>query len=241
MKIVSREEVVQENTNIENLGPKSIQVIDLPSKFLPYPEGSKIFYKPYSFNELEMWSNSNTMSKAERFSLGLAGITTVGFDKCDLDFNDYVYIQVLRKLSTFNDTLFNLPYKCPSCELDVVETKNLAELEFSDIKVPKLPVKVILEDKTELSFSVKTINTIMSLPEDLNELEDGKIIHELSSKIINMDYNQAKEIIGNVENGNDINLMAEVYDLLDFGSNTIDCLCPKCETVNIITLSIIYI
>ena len=77
VKIVTRDQIkydIDSVKPIESLSPY-INVEELPSKFLPYPKGSKISYKTFSYGELEQWANTS-LADEDKIKLALSGIKT---------------------------------------------------------------------------------------------------------------------------------------------------------------------
>lgn len=80
-------------------GAPEIEVKELPSKFLPYPKGTKITYRPYLFGEVKKF-NQGQQSTSQAWALIASGIKC-SFDVNELTLSDLRYIGLLRKISTF--------------------------------------------------------------------------------------------------------------------------------------------
>lgn len=228
MKIVKREDqvIVDKSTTPEHM--PMIQVTDLPSKFLPYPDGTKVFYKPYTFGELEKISGSN-LSFADLSKIIMAGIETVGITKGDLDYQDYLYIAVLRKLSTFSKTTFSASFKCPYCQEQVTASPELAMIEWGELDgIPELPLSVSIGG-ADLDFKSLTVDQAGEL-EMLGYTESD--IHTLAAMVSNVEFDAAYELLSNLTDGDDIAVVTMIRKLLDFGSQSTTIVCPnsKCKS-----------
>lgn len=230
VRIVTRDQVQLNNQPlqvqaVDSLSPY-INVDELPSKFLAYPVGSKISYKTFSYGELEQWANTS-LSDEDKIRLALAGIKTEGFNVQDLDLQDFYYIMMLRKLSTFNSPKFKLDFECPHCNSATKVTPELSEIEFKEIElIEELPVLVEMSDKKILEFKPMTISDYLRFKKD--KLEDNKLIR-LALQIRNMEFNEALEYVKNSTNIDDMEILDELDTLLNFGNQKITVNCTECN------------
>lgn len=138
----------------------------LPSGGKTYPlRGYKIFYNTYGYTEVRRFSNKN-LSFNEHCKLVMEGIRTEGFDKWDLTFFDFMYIAVLRKLSSLRTPKFKIPYTCSQCGKESAAVSEIAQIDFDDLNV-ELPVNYHVDDKV-FSFMPLTIKNYLRLidPDD---------------------------------------------------------------------------
>lgn len=245
MEIVKRDSVKADNASSEEVTPVDkatvestspfVEVVELPSLFKPYPSGTRISFKPYSFGEIEDWSTASRGSFRKKIEMGLAGIETVGIDKMDLDYQDYLYIMVLRKLSTFSSTTFIIRYTCPKCGEYVELHPNISDIEFEDIEsIVDLPLDITLSDGTELTLNTLTVRDALFLEE--NELSDSTAAN-FAVKIKNMEYQVAYDLLRNMTNGDDMDVLDVLAKELDFGTQKAELVCPKCEKPSQITVN----
>ena len=108
MKVVRQEELGQDNSQQFNMMPL-VEVTQLPSGFIAYPEGVKISYRPYVFGEIKKFNQSN-MSKLNAYELAMQGVVVEGMPKDDITFADMLYIALLRKISSLGDTSFSVSF-----------------------------------------------------------------------------------------------------------------------------------
>jgi hypothetical protein len=204
-----------------------IQVTDLPSKFKPYPEGSKITYSPFTFGEMIKSNNSN-LSQKEMDDLIMRGIKTEGFKKEDLIWVDFRFIAILRKISTSSSSMFNIKYTCSECDTFNDQNLPLTSINFADLEVTALPIKFTCSNQ-ELHASPLTYKNYYNLS-NLNKLEDAVAVY--ASSIINKTFTDAYNIISSARE-EDSDVLSEVDRLLNFGNNTTSCTCTKCNHIDV--------
>jgi hypothetical protein len=147
MSVNSGHDNAVENKTLVSFSP-TIEVKTLPSKWLPYPNGVKISYRPYVFGEIKKYNQSN-MSLRDKYTFMLSGVIADGMDVWDLTVPDFLFIQLLRKISTFGDTECSISYKCPGCNRLSEHQFKSSDIIFDDLfdgvdinGVPKCPVTV---------------------------------------------------------------------------------------------------
>nr|DAS83556.1 MAG TPA: baseplate protein [Caudoviricetes sp.] len=236
VKIVTRDQIKYDIDNvkpIESLSPY-INVEELPSKFLPYPKGSKISYKTFSYGELEQWANTS-LADEDKIKLALSGIKTEGFEITDLDLQDFYYIMMLRKLSTFNSPRFKLSFECPHCANYTTVTPELSEIEFSELElIDEIPVLVEMSDKKILEFKPMTISDFLRFKK--SNLEDTKL-NRLALQVRNMEFEKALEYITNSTSIDDMEILDELDVLLNFGNQKITVSCSDCGNPVIVPIA----
>lgn len=236
VRIITRDQIKQNESldikPIESLSPYII-VEELPSKFLPYPQGSKISYKTFSYGELEQWANTS-LGEEDKIKLALSGIKTEGFEVQELDLQDFYYIMMLRKLSTFNSPRFKLNFECPHCNHSTTVTPELASIEFGELElIDEIPVLVEMSDKTVLEFKPMTVSDYLRFRKE--NLEDSKL-NRLALQIRNKNFNEALQYIKDSTNIDDMEILDELDNLLNFGNQKITVNCTECN--NPITIPI---
>lgn len=229
VRIITRDQIKQSEPldikPIESLSPYII-VEELPSKFLPYPQGSKISYKTFSYGELEQWANTS-LGEEDKIKLALSGIKTEGFEVQDLDLQDFYYIMMLRKLSTFNSPRFKLNFECPHCNHSTTVTPELASIEFGELElIDEIPVLVEMSDKTVLEFKPMTVSDYLRFRKE--NLEDSKL-NRLALQIRNKNFNEALQYIKDSTNIDDMEILDELDNLLNFGNQKITVNCTECN------------
>jgi hypothetical protein len=171
---------------------KSLPVLEvkvLPSKFLPYPKAAKIAYNPYTFGEIKKFSQSK-FSPRGKYEFILEGIKT-NFDKMLLTFSDFLYLALLRKISSLGNSKFQVIYLCEECGFRNEALFNINEIDFKDLEVPELPLVVDIAG-TEMHFSPLTIGAYFDLI-DKNLFADQMAVY--AKQCINLPYDQAFKLV----------------------------------------------
>lgn len=214
-------------TPVENtsLPDTQIRVTDLPSVGRAYPQGTEIHYKPYTFGEVKSFSQSKgKMSAAKSVERVLSGINVVGMDKNDLTFFDFLYISLLRRLSTMNAIEFKLGVGCPSCGSPVSHTFSWEGLVFEDLPAPKLPIIVDICDKADVRFTPLTVAQYQVLTRNKQD-EDPVAIAAMQSSL---DFNDAYKTFSDAI-GDDAALLDEIDKLLYHDLKPAQVTCATCN------------
>ena len=203
------------------------KITRLPSNFLPYPEGVEISYVPYTFDELLTFGQSN-MSKADSVEFILRGIHTEGIEKHQLAFFDFIFISLLRKMSSFRDDDIIVEYDCYNCGKKNHLNERMSQLDFKDLDIPRLPIKVKVEEGIFLHFIPITIKSFLEL-ERMNKMEDK--IAVWATAVTNMERSMSIPIIKNAQ-GNLLRALLYVDDKLSFGLKPLERNCKECKASN---------
>lgn len=227
------DKLVDENTTLAvEISPTlpEVEVTDVPSQFLPYPEGSKISYKPYTYGELLQF-NQSKLSQSEQFKRILSGIKT-SFPIEDLSYFDFVYIGLLRKISTFGGDKFSLSYHCSSCGKPNTVHHSVADIEFKDLEITALPIILTTDDGTELEISTLSVSSYLSLLET-DMIKDKASVY--ASSILNHEFAKARDIITNLT-GEIIQDLDDIDVMLNLGVKPLDLNCTHCKADNQVTV-----
>lgn len=213
-------------TTNANLPDTQIKVEKLPSKGLAYPQGVEIHYQPYTFGEVKSFSQSKgKMSPSHNMERVLKGIFVTGMPKGDLTFFDFLYISLLRRLSTMNAIEFKLGVGCPHCGSPVTHTFSWEGLVFEDIPAPKLPVIVNICGKSDVRFSPLTVSDYQELSRTGRDEDPVAIAAKQSS----LDFDQALELF-DAAIGEDAALLDEIDRLLYHDLKPVQVECGTCAT-----------
>ena len=221
----------KENKNTVMDNSALIQVEVVPSKFLPYPKGSKIHFKSYTYGEISKMSQSK-VSSSKKIDMALKGIDTTGFNVEDLSYFDLQYISLLRRGSTFSTSDFSMKYTCrgkevKKCGFENFEILPLTRFEFLDLKFPKLPITV--------KFSKKTVKFHAFTVRDYKFLEEqGKAGDPIAvlAKQTNIDpFEEAYGFIYEIT-GTDLRWLKKVDAMLNHGLKPFKLECRECKQIN---------
>ena len=149
----------------EAQGMSVVQPSDMPSRFLPYPKDAAVFYRPYNYDELYTFSESE-VSQKERVRFVNDGIITRGMDVGDLTVSDWLYLGLLRKISVFQTGKFTVTVPAdPSIGRRThTATLDISSIGVEDLNVPSLPAAVTVGGK-ELLFSPLTLSRFEAVME----------------------------------------------------------------------------
>lgn len=166
----------------------TIKCTDLPSKGLPYPVGSEASYRPLTFGEVSVLAESK-MSHSKNMDFLLEGIET-SFDEQDLTLSDFLYLCLLRKMSTCETPKVQSSKFCTSCRKKSIFVFDIHELDFHDLKAEKLPITL----NKEIEFAPITISKYKELV-TLGKEEDP--VYVLAAACISMNLEDAHEMAYN--------------------------------------------
>jgi hypothetical protein len=235
VKQISREKMTKKSKeDIQPILPTTLpmkRVSKLPSNFLSYPAGTEISYVPYTFGELLTFSQS-TMDKYSKFEFILKGIYTNGIEKHNLAFFDFIYISLLRKLSSFKDDTLIIQYNCAECGAQNSVVEQLTNLKFQELNVPGVPIVIKDDDGGELHFVPLTIGAYMNLWKR-NKLEDP--LEMYASVVANLPPEKSKAIIDKATG--DLSMaISYADDALVFGLEPVILNCSECGTPNVLEM-----
>ncbi len=198
-----------------------IRVTSLPSKFLSYPLNCSISYKPYVFGELIEF-NESKLSESDVVKFVSKGIIT-SFPLMELTYFDYMFISLLRKISSFGGNQFSFNYTCQKCGADGKHTATIDEIDFTELNVPKLPL-IITVGKIELHFMPLTLRAYLNL---LESKKVDKRVSLFASEVTNIIQSEAEKVIYNAI-GEDQALLNYVDEMLYFG---VKPMVVKCKNI----------
>ena len=118
-----------------------IQVTEIPSAFVPYPEGTKIWYRPYTYRELDTFNDSK-LDHIQSLRRTGSGFYAEGMDVQDLTLPDYMYLGLLRRISSLGTSTFTVSPRREDGSVIVTKTYGLDVLQFDDLEAPELPVNI---------------------------------------------------------------------------------------------------
>lgn len=166
----------------------TINVADLPSKGLFYPEDASIKYYPYTFEEVKMFSQSKMDSK-DRFNFVLTGMET-SFDKYQLTVSDFMYLGILRNMSTLEAKKLSIVYYCTDCSKENTVTEEITNFDFDELNDVKLPyIKEFSFGKYE--FRPLTVEMIIELTD--NKLYKDEFAIATMQSMMNLNDKNASE------------------------------------------------
>jgi len=216
-----------------------VEIKELPSKFLAYPKGSKILYRPFTYGEIVELAQSKLSDEEFARKILLPGIETRGFDKLDLVFADFSFITLLRYISSFPSYEFRISNKCYKCEKSINKSIRAVEIEYKDLEVPDLPIVANLSIG-ELHFMPLTLRNRIRLESD-PDLDINNPKHVIASLIVNYNIHEAIKLL-KLEDllPEDVEIINEIDQMLalDIKPVSVKCSNENCGAINKIKLSI---
>lgn len=114
---------------------KMIVIDNLPSRYLRYPQGTKLYGRPLEIKELKKLANINAANASTTIDdLLRAIIKGIAFE--DILRDDKLYLILWLRANTYPESGFSVPFICPDCD---------REASF-DFKVDNININYIRED-----------------------------------------------------------------------------------------------
>ena len=201
----------------------SIELDTLPSRSIPYPENSKVKYRPFAFGEVKKLSESKNLSIRDRFKEVLNGIETVGFNKGDLTLFDFLYIGLLRKISTLGSRELTAQFQCGKCHQKGSHKFTLDQIEFNDMKAPALPISVDMWGRQGVEFSPPTVRDFVELAESGKHRDDVAMI---ASAVKNIPFEEAYALVYN-STADDVEALREIDEYLEHDVKPMEFVCGQ--------------
>lgn len=185
-----------------------VDVKQLPSRFIGYPEGTKISYKPITLDELEAL-NSDELDPVRAVAMLLKSIHCTTLPVEELYYWDVIYIGIQRKLFALGGTKGTIYEQCPKCGNLVSKTFDYTELDFKELSVQALPMRLDIGGK-KVEFSLLTMKDLLQL-----KPTDGEL-GVYARMIKNLPFEEALPLVKNAT-GIDIKKIRFVDKQLDYG------------------------
>jgi hypothetical protein len=144
-----------------------VPLTQLPSKGKPYPQDIEIYVRPLSIKE-QMDMDRYGVSQAEYYQILLNGITVKGdFDKADLLFYDVHFLDLIRRLYTFDPeekiVIRDISCSNPYCNGKLKAEFLTAELECTDFPDDIYNKKFTFSDGLTVVVSPITIEEFIDM------------------------------------------------------------------------------
>jgi hypothetical protein len=152
-------------------------------------------------------------------------------DKHQLAYYDFIYIALLRKISSFHDDLFVYDYECYQCGTKNTISGRLSEIEFDELHVPALPVRVTSDSGVELQFLPFTVGAFIEL-QKIQSKDQADIV---ASQVSNMSLAEAKPIL-TAATGDFLRAISYADEVMNFGITSIKRNCVECKAVNTLSM-----
>lgn len=215
------------------------QVKNLPSNFLPYPNNSRVVCDTYTYGEIKK-INDSKLPLDIQYEIILSGVHTEGFNKHDLTFFDFLYVGILRNLSSLPGTKFSISYYCPKCKDIRTEVLPLDVITFDDLTVPSLPLYVdflTIEKHSFLPFTIGNFiylyrNDLLYLKDAKGEIiysEDGSPVRDqmalIAVQCTSMDFKTAYKTFSELREQGDMQFLEMIDPMFDHGLKRVKIVC----------------
>ena len=201
-------------------GTNYLDVTEVPSGFLAYPENAHIYYRGFKNREIVEF-NESRLTASDSMEFIMRGIYTKGMPKRDITLGDFLYVAFLRRISSLGDSTFEVTIMPRELKGETVTAEFSFEndIKFDELEVPKLPLVVSI-DGNIMHFSPLTVGRYLDLfdkrtttdPADKN-WTPSKFEFQ-AAQCTNLEFEDALKIIEDAV-GRDISVLDEVDDLLD--------------------------
>ena len=198
----------------------------LPSGFKGYPKGTKIGYKPITMEELEILSIEDESYNDEEENESKANLAVAYLLKSivcntlkpeDLYYWDLMYIGIKRKMLTFGGTTGTTFGRCSKCGSTLVRQFSYNELEFKELNVPALPMKLQINGR-EVHFGQITMKDFLQIDPTQGQ------IGVYARMIKNMEFDEAYAFVKSLY-GVDIKKVKFVDNQLNYGLKPLETIC----------------
>ena len=217
----------------------------LPSQGKQYPEEMEIYIKPISLRE-QIDMDRYGISQAEYYQQALDGITIKGdFDKTNLLFYDVQFMDLIRRLYTFDteDEIVIKDYVCPSCDGTVDYSFMLDQVKFTDYKEDIFNKVFTFSDGLEIVIYPLTVLEFIRMAKKYfsngsNKSEADAIlgyynycIKEVKNKEFKNNEERNKFLtnyLGNINKYKDIKILKQIEEDTTCQIVPFETTCPKC-------------
>ena len=169
----------------------------------------------------------STLDTKDIYLKALEGVEVSGMKKEDLTFGDFLYISVLRRISSVGEGTVIIKSNCPSCGDESTYKLEIQKIDFNELKATSLPVNFKLANGNGvISFKPMTIGQYLKwLAKDFNESEQSSSY--LASQCISMDFDKALEVIKALNNSQDLQNINRLNELLSHEMSPLNFECKS--------------
>lgn len=250
-RIVEDDEIIVPKKKEESNGLFH-EILDLPSKYRLYPEGTKFYGRPLFVKELKKLASMNEDNHTSIIN-EILSTAIKGIDINEIYVADKIYLILWLRANTYKNSDFSIKYRCPECK---AENSYMFGVEHLDIKyLPdnyKLEPLTLINTEDEIEFDfpkIKDENRIKFFKEnssrnkiddsDEDDLNIASYIRKINGETVNLQraYDFIKTLEQNPEDY--MNILSHISDM-DFGMSQeilVTCKNPKCEEVNHLPIS----
>ena len=186
MGFESHQELNSERPKTEPESPAQVdpcigkyKVDNVPSRMIPYPDGSSINWRAFTFGEVKKINSSRLDFPTLIKEVFIKGIEADGFDVWDLTIYDFIFINLMRRMATVGDGTLEVTTNCAKCGVKTVTKLTQDHMEFEDLKIEKsdYPFKVALSGDRIYEVGALTVRNLLKVIEkNLGEEDEITIL-----------------------------------------------------------------
>lgn len=206
----------------------------LPSNFGFYPKNTRIWFSPMTTREVEILNESELSSKL-LFENGLANITAEGIPVEDITFDDFIFINLQRRLYSQTEIRCTLQTICPNCGKKIIDDFDFNEIEFETPKDARVQRCDLGDYTVEIGpLTIGGMITMLNSDKGLNTIDTlahciRKIYQKGTTQKDIYTFELAQEIIANTW-GEEREILDYIDSLQKHGMNPRNMKCSNCQT-----------
>lgn len=204
------------------------EITDFPSKKLPYKD-LFLELRPYTWAEQKALAS---MSSARDMLKVVGNGVRSNIPIQDLTDGDFLWVALLRKLYSFPGAQFSGTGVCRSCGEKITKNLSFTDVEFDEIHVDALPVK-IKGEAFDIEMSPITVGNLLRIMDEHN----GKVdeISYVASCIKGVPFSVALDLVNSADSE-----LGDIFEVIvsKFKHNfkPIKFVCPSCGKITEISL-----
>lgn len=204
------------------------EITDFPSKKLPYKD-LFLEIRPYTWAEQKALAS---MSSARDMIKVVGNGVRSNIPIQDLTDGDFLWVALLRKLYSFPGAKFSGTGTCRNCKEKITKSLSFTDIEFEEIQVDALPVKIKGADKDIEMYPITVGNLLRLMDENNGKIDE---VSYVASCISGVPFSVALDIVNNAdaELGS---IFESVVSKFRHNFKPIRFVCPSCGKVTEISL-----
>jgi hypothetical protein len=218
----------------------SMMAIDsLPSKYLRYPEGTKIYGRPFNIKELIKLANINDQNALTIID-DMIRSTIKGIAIDDILVGDKIYLLLWLRANTYPESGYSIPFRCQKCEAE-----STYDFKVDAIDIDYMRSDFNIEDPVELStgdfiaFKYLTMcdeqriqKFKSSVRTSMTKYDDDILSLAAAVETINGEKKSLIEVYNFISNVKIYSQIKGYLEAFNFGvSNVLNVVCNKCGGV----------
>lgn len=159
-----------------------IEVTDIPSKFMYYPAGTKIYVRPFSVKDVKSLANMNPQT-VQTVTNSVLAKNLRGIPLEMLTTGDKYYLIFLLRALTYKDTAYSINFDCDHCDVRSSFDFNAEALDVEYAKEVDLSMTLPISKK-QISFRIRKVADELQMKEFIEI--NGKNINDFDLEIFDV-------------------------------------------------------